>query len=170
LIKGDWQIGNANMVRETKGLWGDVLWNGQLIKSKWAMRAGLVYERERSRLPQPLTDKEVGKPLRWYRTTFARPVGQSFALDMGSMTKGLVWVNGHCLGRYWLTPGAGANAEFISGSPIQDVGVGEPTQRYMHLPADWLNERNELLVFEELGGDVRGIQIVWASLFPHMTD
>ena len=163
LIKGDWQIGNANMTHERKGLWGSALWNGHPIKNKWAMRAGLVYERAGSRLPQPLTHndagKDVGKPLRWYRTTFSRPAGQAFAVDLGSMTKGMVWVNGHCLGRYWLIPGTGKNSEFIAGSPIQDVAVGQPTQRYYHLPADWLGEHNELVVFEELGGDPAGVKV-----------
>jgi hypothetical protein len=153
LIKGDWQIGNANMADEKKGLWGNASWNGSPIKNKWAMRVGLLYERAASRLPHPLTSNEIGKPLRWYRTTFARPVGQAFAVDMGSMNKGMAWVNGHCLGRYWLAAGTGANAEFISGSPIRDVDAGQSTQRYYHLPADWLSEHNELIVFEELGGD-----------------
>ena len=129
------------------------------MQNKWAMRPGLMYERERSRLPQLLTRKEVGKPLRWYRTTFSRPVGQAFAVDLGSMTKGMAWVNGQCLGRYWQIPGTGKNSDFIAGSPIQDVNVGEPTQRYYHLPVDWLAEHNELVIFEELGGDPTAIRL-----------
>lgn len=42
------------------------------------------------------------QPLTWYKTTFDAPAGIApFALDMGSMGKGQVWLNGQNLGRYW---------------------------------------------------------------------
>lgn len=37
-----------------------------------------------------------------FQTTFSAPAGNApLALDMGSMGKGQVWINGKSLGRYW---------------------------------------------------------------------
>ncbi len=55
--------------------------------------------------------------------------GDTF-LDMSSWGKGLVWVNGHCLGRFW------------------NIG---PTQT-MYMPAPWLKKgRNEIIVLDYIG-------------------
>ncbi|GMH11874.1 hypothetical protein Nepgr_013715 [Nepenthes gracilis] len=44
------------------------------------------------------------QPLIWYKTTFNAPAGDNpLALDMGSMGKGQVWINGKSIGRYWPT-------------------------------------------------------------------
>jgi len=76
-----------------------------------------------------------------------------------SMGKGVVWVNGHSLGRYWL--------KLASGSPGQgdcapcdyrgtysygrcSTGCGEPSQRYWHLPRSFLvNGTNSITLLEE---------------------
>jgi beta-galactosidase len=56
-------------------------------------------------------------------------IGDSF-LDMSTWGKGLVWVNGHCLGRFW------------------NIG---PTQT-MYLPGVWLKKgRNEVIVLDFAG-------------------
>jgi beta-galactosidase len=58
-------------------------------------------------------------------------IGDSF-LDLSQWGKGLVWVNGHCLGRYW--------------------SIG-PTQT-MYLPGPWLQKgKNEVVVLDILGPD-----------------
>ena len=36
----------------------------------------------------------------------------------------------------------------------------EPTQRYYHLPSEWLAERNVLILFEEAGGNPGAIKLV----------
>ena len=62
--------------------------------------------------------------------------GDSF-LDLSQWGKGLVWVNGHCLGRYW--------------------SVG-PTQT-MYLPSPWLKKgNNEVVVLDLLGPDIPYLQ------------
>lgn len=51
-----------------------------------------------------------------YQRYFDEPDGSDpLSLDMSSMGKGLMWVNGHCLGRYWVS--------YISplGKPSQSV-------------------------------------------------
>ena len=147
MIKGDWQIGRRNMVCERKGLWGPVRYAGVEL-GEVSIRPGLA---EREGTPGPL---DPGG-LRWHRTVFPRPAaGEAFALDLVALTKGHAWLNGHALGRYWLCPGSGPSSEFIRAArAIVGVGEGEPTQRYWHLPVEWLEDENELVLFEEVGGD-----------------
>jgi beta-galactosidase len=59
----------------------------------------------------------------------AAEIGDTF-LDLTSWGMGAVWVNGHCLGRYW------------------NIGP----QQTMYLPGVWLKEgRNEVIVFDLIG-------------------
>ncbi|KAG1334098.1 Beta-galactosidase 5 [Cocos nucifera] len=75
------------------------------------------------------------QPLTWYRAYFDAPAGDDpLALDMGSMGKGQVWINGQSIGRY-----------HVPRSWLQ------PTQ-------------NLLVVFEELGGDASKISLVKKSV------
>ena len=63
----------------------------------------------------------------FYRTTFkVSNVGDAF-LDLGSWDKGVVWVNGHNLGRFW------------------NIGP----QQTLYCPGPWLRKgRNEVILFE----------------------
>ncbi|RDX81515.1 Beta-galactosidase 1 [Mucuna pruriens] len=90
------------------------------------------------------------QPLTWYKTTFDAPAGSSpLALDMGSMGKGQVWLNGQSLGRYWPAYKASVTA-------VRLLKDGE-----YHVPRSWLKPTgNFLVVFEELGGDPNGIFLV----------
>ncbi|KAL6977560.1 hypothetical protein U1Q18_026355 [Sarracenia purpurea var. burkii] len=46
------------------------------------------------------------QPLTWHKAYFNAPDGdEPLALDMGSMGKGQVWVNGQSIGRYWTAYG-----------------------------------------------------------------
>ncbi|MFD0588713.1 beta-galactosidase [Paenibacillus sp. GCM10027627] len=71
----------------------------------------------------------------WWRSVFrwtgseAQQGGCKLKLFLGGMAKGTVWVNGFCIGRYW--------------------GIGP--QQFYKIPADILKEKNELLIFDELG-------------------
>jgi beta-galactosidase len=162
MIKGDWMIGRENMALEHKGLWGGVTWDGRPVGGPWTMRAGLVGERcgicgDGACLIRWDTDGERrgGVPLTWWRAEFDRPLGDALlALDLLGMTKGLVWINGRCLGRYWV---------FGSDPDPEAAGYDERythlMQRYYHVPRDWLADRNTLILFEEIGGDVSTIRI-----------
>jgi beta-galactosidase len=56
-------------------------------------------------------------------------IGDTF-LDVSTWGKGLVWINGHCLGRFW------------------NIG---PTQT-MYVPAPWLKKgRNEIIILDYIG-------------------
>ena len=164
LIKGDWMIGNLNMAEERKGIWGAVTWNEQPLDGPWSIQPGLVGERtaiygEAGNLLEWKTDVKAATncPLAWLRTTFDMPdTDEPLALDLSSMQKGMAWLNGRCIGRYWLAPGIGKSEAWLS-PPIEDVRAGAPTQCYYHLPAEWLKEKNVLVLFEEIGGDPTAI-------------
>lgn len=65
-------------------------------------------------------------PAFWRGTVKIEQPGDTF-LDMRSWGKGVVWVNGHCMGRYW------------------DIG---PTQT-MYVPGPWLKHgKNEIIILD----------------------
>ncbi|KAI3913963.1 hypothetical protein MKW98_010775 [Papaver atlanticum] len=94
--------------------------------------------------------KGKGKPLTWYKRYFDTPEGNSPpAIDMSTMGKGMVWVNGQSIGRYWVS--------YLSP-------IGKPSQVEYHIPRSFLKPSDNLLViFEEEGGDIDGVQIVLAK-------
>ena len=166
LVKGDWQIGDRNMVEEKKGLWGSALWNGKKLAGAWQMTPGTVGESARVYAEgaaavewRRVTKPVVNKPLRWYRACFSKPKSKApLALDLAGMGKGLAWVNGRCIGRYWLVAGT-RDALAWQADVVSCICLDEPTQLFYHVPKDWLAEENTLVLFEELGGDPRTIRI-----------
>lgn len=166
LIKGDWMIGNQNMVKERKGLGGRICWNGEELAGPWVMQPGLVGERysvfdDMTGRVQWESDWQAARqrPLCWWRATFDRPQGDApLALALQGMKKGLAWLNGRCIGRYWLAPALG-QPDPLSSWLADRQFTGEPTQRYYHLPADWFADRNVLVLFEELGGDPSSVSL-----------
>ncbi|KAJ9703598.1 hypothetical protein PVL29_005077 [Vitis rotundifolia] len=110
------------------------------------------------------------QPLTWHKTYFNAPEGdEPLALDMEGMGKGQVWINGQSIGRYW-TAYANGNCQGCSYSgtyrpPKCQLGCGQPTQRWYHVPRSWLKPtQNLLVVFEELGGDPSRISLVQRSM------
>ncbi|KAF7127525.1 hypothetical protein RHSIM_Rhsim11G0181200 [Rhododendron simsii] len=136
---------------------------------------------ERMNLVSPIGVSSVGwipeslfarspRPLTWYKAYFNAPEGDDpLALDMVSMGKGQVWINGQSIGRYW-TLHAHGNCTQCSYSghynPTKcQLGCGQPTQRWYHVPRSWLKPtHNQLVVFEELLGDVSRISLVKRSV------
>ncbi|XP_047310478.1 beta-galactosidase 3-like isoform X2 [Impatiens glandulifera] len=110
------------------------------------------------------------QPLTWHKAYFEAPEGEEpLALDMESMGKGQVWINGQSIGRYW-TAYANGNCNGCNyAGPYRPTkchsGCNQPTQRWYHVPRAWLNARSNLLVvFEELGGDPTKISLVKRSV------
>ena len=166
LIKGDWMIGYANMAEERKGLWGHVLWNEEMVHGDWSIQPGLIGERGALFASGGALvhwndhwNEVIDRPLCWWRINFTHPqAGSPLALDLSSMQKGLAWLNGRCIGRYWLASGEGGISPWFPSS-VRGQDFGEPPQRYYHLPAEWLQPHNTLVLFEELGGDPSSIAI-----------
>ncbi|MBO7379308.1 MAG: hypothetical protein J6U31_06125 [Bacteroidales bacterium] len=90
-----------------------------------------------TRMPAPATQYEKAG---YYKATFeVKQVGDIY-LDLSTWGKGLIWVNGHCLGRFW------------------NVGP----QQTLYMPGCWLKKgRNEVIVMDVTGPDkavMRGVK------------
>ncbi|KAK4727677.1 hypothetical protein R3W88_032594 [Solanum pinnatisectum] len=110
------------------------------------------------------------QPLTWYKATFNAPGGnEPLALDMASMGKGQIWINGEGVGRHW--PGYIAQGDCSKCSYAGtfnekkcQTNCGQPSQRWYHVPRSWLKPSGNLLVvFEEWGGNPTGISLVRRS-------
>ncbi|PKA46168.1 Beta-galactosidase 11 [Apostasia shenzhenica] len=125
-----------------------------LTSNLWGHSVGLVGEKLQI-FNQPgfskvqWTNAEANTPITWYKRYFNTPVGNDpVVIDLSTMSKGLVWVNGEGIGRYWVS----------NLSPL-----GTPTQTIYHIPRSFLKpKRNVIVVFEEAGGNPDGIQIFTA--------
>ncbi|WZZ76146.1 hypothetical protein YC2023_087516 [Brassica napus] len=107
------------------------------------------------------------QPLTWYKSTFDTPAGnEPLALDMNTMGKGQVWINGKSIGRHWPAYTVRGNCERCSyaGTFTEKKclsNCGEASQRWYHVPRSWLKPSANLIVaLEELGGDPNGISLV----------
>lgn len=167
LIKGDWMLGGQNMVEERKGLWGQACWNNETLPGPWTMQPGLLGEGATlfaaggAMVPwHERWHEAIDRPLSWWRFSFARPqIDGALAADLTGMSKGMAWLNGKCIGRYWLVAGTREELQFWQIPPVLLKRIGSPTQQFYHLPAEWLLEENELVLFDELGGDPSQISI-----------
>ncbi|KAL5740697.1 hypothetical protein ACOSQ2_029877 [Xanthoceras sorbifolium] len=113
----------------------------------------------------------TNRPFVWYKTTFPSPLGTDpVVVDLLGLGKGEAWVNGKSIGRYWPSLYAGKDGcpykcdynQSYSGSQCQ-TNCGQSTQRWYHIPREFLNNReNVLVLFEEFGGtpDVVSVQTI----------
>jgi len=167
LIKGDWMI-DAPQTEEKKGLIGDVRVDGRKTRLNWTLDLGL--RGEQLKLFDPVlgaqqkwtaVKKRGGPRLRWFRAGFGglEPKVKGYALEVGRLHKGLAWLNGQCIGRYWQIPAAPVGEDWQHRF-ISLTGAGAPTQSHYHLPLEWLRERNTLVIFEETDAAPEGVRIV----------
>ncbi|GMI74498.1 beta-galactosidase 3 [Hibiscus trionum] len=149
-----------------------------LTWKKWSYKVGLKGEANNLGSPSSIrsTDWIRGSlaalkqhPLTWYKAFFNAPEGDDpLALDMSSMGKGQIWINGQSIGRYWTTPANGNCSECSYVGAFRQTkchfGCGSPTQQWYHVPRSWLKPtQNLLVVFEETGGDASEILLVKRS-------
>ncbi|KAL0925257.1 hypothetical protein M5K25_003576 [Dendrobium thyrsiflorum] len=107
------------------------------------------------------------QPLTWFKTFFNAPGGnEPLALDMSSMGKGQIWINGESIGRYWpayIASGSCGGCDYrgtYDENKCQS-NCGESSQRWYHVPRSFLKQTGNLLVvFEEWGGDPTKISFV----------
>ncbi|KAE8659879.1 Beta-galactosidase 5 [Hibiscus syriacus] len=150
-----------------------------LTWQKWSYQVGLKGESMNLVSPKGLSSVEwirgslaarSRQSMTWYKVYFNAPGGnEPLALDMRSMGKGQVWINGQSLGRYWMAYAKGdcSTCSYLGTfRPTKcQSGCGQPTQRWYHVPRSWLKPtRNLLVVFEELGGDASKISLVRRSV------
>ncbi|XP_057749811.1 beta-galactosidase-like [Arachis stenosperma] len=163
------------------GVLGPVTLNGlnegtrDLSKQKWSYKVGLKGESLSLHTESGSSSVDwvqgsllaVKQPLTWYKTTFSAPAGnEPLALDMSTMGKGEIWINGQSIGRHWPGYKAGGNcgACNYAGTYTEKkclTNCGQPSQRWYHVPRAWLRPGgNSLVVFEEWGGNPAGISLV----------
>lgn len=149
LVKSDWQLGERNMLEERKGLLSDVTvtgngWAGARC-SAWHCVGKLYGEIQRwgSRLgcepifqAQRTSANENTPPPAWYAWSLTTDfVRDAWVLDLKNSGKGLLYVNGVLLGRFWDVVATRPRNGFLDGSPIEQAeATDEPTQRYYHVP------------------------------------
>jgi beta-galactosidase len=119
------------------------------------------------------------QPMGWYHLSFTlnEPLSdlsppRSYALDLGPIGKGQVWLNGKMLGRYWnilASEDGGCEAcslDYVGPYNADGCrsGCGLPSQRYYKVPTQWVNMNgmNTIIFFDELGGQapLEAIQLV----------
>ncbi|MED6118383.1 Beta-galactosidase 3 [Stylosanthes scabra] len=155
----------------------DLSWNG------WSYQIGLKGEAMNLVSPdrvssvdwfqESLTTQKQSQ-LKWHKAYFNAPDGnEPLALDMGSMGKGQVWINGESIGRYWMAYANGGCNSCSYPGPFRpavkcQLGCGQPTQRWYHVPRSWLKAtKNLIVVFEELGGNPWKITLAKRTVHSH---
>ncbi|KAK6287237.1 hypothetical protein POUND7_013416, partial [Theobroma cacao] len=141
-----------------------------LSMSSWTYKIGLqgehlgIYKREILAGVNWVSTSEPPKNqlLTWYKVVVDPPSGdEPVGLDMIRVGKGLAWLNGEEIGRYWPIESS-KHLECVQecdyrGKFFPDkclTGCGEPTQRWYHVPRSWFKPSgNILVIFEEKGGD-----------------
>lgn len=145
-----------------------------LSNSSWSYKAGLAGEYRETHLDKANDRSQwrggtipVHRPFTWYKATFEAPTGEEpVVADLLGLGKGVVWVNGNNLGRYWPSYVAadmdGCRRCDYRGTFMADgdgqkclTGCNEPSQRFYHVPRSFLKagEPNTMVLFEEAGGD-----------------
>jgi beta-galactosidase len=116
----------AEIIHNLKGIISPVYVNEKEITGNWTMHKFPFDSHPKLKKPTKKSDSERPKFL---RGTFSlKTTGDTF-LDMREWGKGIVYVNGHHMGRYW--------------------SIGP--QQTLYVPGVWLKKgKNEILIFEQL--------------------
>lgn len=119
-------------VHDRKGIHGPIRFvpsDGSTVNLRgWRIYSFLLDQAQLESLKFGLA-KKISGPAFWRGELKVEKAGDTF-LDLRGWGKGVVWVNGHCLGRFW------------------NIG---PTQT-MYLPGTWLKPgSNEVIVYDLLG-------------------
>jgi beta-galactosidase len=160
---------------EYKGLIGKVWIDDQLLindtTNPWKHQKGLVgeylqiYTEDGSSKVNWNTQwtKGIDKAVTWFQAKFdldhlikedtnANPV----LLDAQGLNRGHAFINGNDLGIYWLIQGFCHDSTPCCCQQAQ-INCMEPTQRYYHIPSDWLMPKDNLItIFDELGAHSPG--------------
>ncbi|XP_035541969.1 beta-galactosidase 16-like [Juglans regia] len=121
--------------------------------SPWGYQVGLLGEKLKiytnlgsSKIQWSGVGSSTQQRLAWYKTVFDAPAGnEPLALNLGSMGKGEVWINGQSIGRYWVS---------------YHTSEGNPSQTWYHVPRSFLKPKDNLLVLlEEENGNPFGISL-----------
>jgi len=146
-----------------KGISGRVTLGDTRITGTWTMRPYTVgeylgiYTVDGSSNVEWSTTLITNAPLTWYQSSFTPPMAMNTSevmIDVTGLGRGHIWINGRDIGRYWTILGGNS---------------GVPTQRYYHVPYDWLyydgSQTNMITILEEIGAaDPNSISFVVVSM------
>lgn len=124
LVEGMGRINFADAIIDRKGITDRVVLNGMTLMN-WEVYGLPMTEK----YVQELTPSagNAAKPGQFYKATFQLDKTGDTYIDMSNYKKGVVWVNGHNLGRYW------------------EIGP----QKRLYCPAPWLKKgENTIVVFD----------------------
>lgn len=125
LVEGMGHINFAQEIIDRKGITDRVTLNGMTLMNWQVYKLPLDPSMVQSLKPM-LT--EIKKPGLFFKGSFTLPQTGDVFFDLGNYQKGVVWINGHNLGRYW------------------NIGP----QKRLYCPASWLKTgANEILVFDQ---------------------
>ncbi|XP_038710356.1 beta-galactosidase-like [Tripterygium wilfordii] len=145
---------------------GDETISKDLSAHKWSYKIGLnglegkLYNSPSNWQSEALPTEKM---MTWYKATFEAPLGKDpVVVNLEGMGKGLAWVNGHSIGRYWpsyIAEEDGCSVDLCDYRGPYDnnkcvTNCGSPTQSWYHVPRSFLEDDiNTLVLFEELGGN-----------------
>ena len=133
LVEGMGRINFAHDLIDRKGITDRVTLNGMTLM-RWEMYALPLTDGWIAKLPSTELERPHGS---FFRGSFDLAAPADTYFDLSGYGKGLVWVNGHNLGRFW------------------DIGP----QRRLYCPAPWLKQgKNEILVLDLLQGEAKPIE------------
>ncbi len=133
LVEGMGRINFAQHMIDRKGITDRVTLNGMTLMN-WQVY-NLPFD---EKYIQALGEAPVDAARRgaFFKGVFDLDAPADTYIDMSNYRKGIVWVNGHNLGRFW------------------EIGP----QKRLYCPATWLRRgRNEVLVFDLLQNEARPI-------------
>lgn len=143
-LKGGWQFRGRPLEEDKKGLFGPVFLDYDQSVTNWSFRPLVSWEHAPHELAwTPLSPEK--RPLRYFRSQFTLSPDELALPDrelvayLHGLGKGVLYVNGRNLGRYWC----------INGH-----------LRY-YLPKCWLRETNEVVLFEETDTTPDQITLAW---------
>jgi len=146
-LKGAWQFRGRPLEEDKKGLFGPVLLDYSETVNNWAFRPKPGWEVAPQEVAWGSMETEP-RPMRLFRAPFALPSDELAVSDreliahLDGLGKGVLYVNGRNLGRYWC----------INGHT-----------RY-YVPKCWLREHNELVLFEETDATPENARLTWDPL------
>jgi beta-galactosidase GanA len=133
LVEGMGRINFAQHMIDRKGITDRVTLNGMTLMNWEVYKLPFDGQYVRQLKPAPINAARRGV---FFKGTFALTTAADTYIDMTNYQKGLVWVNGHNLGRYW------------------DIGP----QKRLYCPAPWLRQgRNEIVIFDLLQNEARPV-------------
>jgi len=158
-------------IYEYKGIVGNVWFDDDLLIDHWQHQIGLIgeylqiYTKENASKVHwnPQWTQGINQTITWFQTKFdldqlinndtnTNPI----LLDAQGLNRGHAFINGNDLGLYWLIQGQCPSTPACCCRQTQ-TDCSKPTQRYYHIPSDWLMSKDNLLtVFDDLGAPAPG--------------